>query len=63
MTMLYNVNAMTEIFNQLKAEGYNITKEHMASFSPHHTDHLGRLGSFKLDLDREAKPMVLDLDF
>ena len=60
--ILYNVNAMTETFNQLKSEGYNITREHMAGFSPYHTEHLGRLGSFELDLTKQVKPMSFDLN-
>lgn len=59
--ILYNVNAMTDIFNQLNAEGHNITMEDMAYFSPYHTEHLGRLGSFELDMSRQVKPMVFDL--
>jgi len=45
---------MTEVFNQLKSEGYNITREHMAAFSPYHTEHLGRQGSFEIDLTKQA---------
>ncbi len=59
--ILYNVNAMTEVFNQLKSEGNNITREHMAAFSPYHTEHLGRLGSFELDLTKQVKPMKFEL--
>ena len=59
--ILYNVNAMTEVFNQLKAEGYNITRDHMAAFSPYHTEHLGRLGSFEADLTKKVKPMTFEL--
>ena len=29
----------------------------MAGFSPYRTDHLGRLGSFNLDLSRKVMPM------
>tara|TARA_R110001599_G_scaffold264269_1_gene464874 strand:+ start:13347 stop:16328 length:2982 start_codon:yes stop_codon:yes gene_type:complete len=63
IAILYNVNAMTEAFNQLKSEGYNITKAQMASFSPYHTEHFGRLGSFELDLSKKAKPMMFELEF
>lgn len=63
MAILYNVNAMTEAFNQLKAEGHQITRAQMGSFSPYHTEHLGRLGSFVLDRDKKAKPMTFELDF
>lgn len=63
MTILHNVNAMTEAFNQLKADGHEITREQMASFSPYHTEHLGRLGSFELNTKREARPMTFELNF
>lgn len=63
MTILHNVNAMTEAFNQLKADGHEITREQMASFSPYHTEHLGRLGSFELNTEREARPMTFELNF
>ena len=59
--ILYKVNAMTEVFNQLKSEGYNITRDIMAAFSPYHTEHLGRLGSFELDLTKQVKPMTFEL--
>ncbi len=59
--ILYNVNAMTEVFNQLKSEGHNITREHMAAFSPYHTEHLGRLGSFEVDLTKQVRPMTFEL--
>ncbi len=61
MAILYNVNAMTAVFNQLQVEGHDITKEDMAGFSPYHTEHLGRLGSFDLDMSRKVKPMGFDL--
>src|SRR5690606_31522385 len=63
MTILHNVNAMTEAFNQLKADGHEITREQMASFSPYHSEHLGRLGSFELNTETEARPMIFELNF
>jgi hypothetical protein len=54
--ILYNVNAMTEAFNQFKSEGHNTTRDHMAAFSPYHTEDLGRLGSFELDLTSRSSP-------
>lgn len=60
-TILYNVNAMTEVFNQLKSEGHNITRDLMAAFSPYHTEHLGRLGGFELDLTKQVKQMSFEL--
>jgi len=51
----------TFYFFELKAEGYSVTKELMAAFNPYHTEHLGRLGSFDLDLEREVKPLMYEL--
>ena len=62
LAILYNVNAMTTAFNDLRAEGHDIRREHMAKFSPYHTAHLGRLGSFELDLNKEVKPMRVKLE-
>ena len=43
--------------NELREEGVEISAEHMAKFSPYRTEHLGRLGSFNLDLNKEFQPM------
>ena len=61
VTILYNVNAMTKAFNELREEGHDIKREHMAKFSPYHTAHLGRLGSFELDLTKAVVPIDYDL--
>lgn len=61
VAILYNVNAMTKAFNELRKEGYDIKREHMAKFSPYHTAHLGRLGSFELDLTKAVVPIDYDL--
>lgn len=45
----------------MKLQGYNITRDIMAEFSPYHTEHLGRLGSFELDLTKQVKPMTFEL--
>jgi len=61
VAILYNVNAMTKAFNELRDEGYDIKREHMAKFSPYHTAHLGRLGSFELDLTKAVVPIGYEL--
>jgi len=52
---------MTKVFNRLKVEGFEIDEEDMAGFSPYRTEHLGRLGSFNLDMQRSVEPMNHDL--
>ena len=61
VAILCDVNAMTKAFNELREEGYDIKREHMAKFSPYHTAHLGRLRSFELDLTRAIVPIDYDL--
>lgn len=61
ISILYNVNEMTKVFNRLKVEGFEIDEEDMAGFSPYRTEHLGRLGSFNLDMQRSVEPMNHDL--
>lgn len=61
MSILHNTNAMTEMFNQLRSEGYDITLEDMANTSPYRCEHFGRLGSFGLNLKRKVAPMQFDL--
>lgn len=61
MAILYNVNAMTEVFNELKKEGHAVTPALMGAFNPYHTEHLGRLGSFELNLERNVKPLMYEL--
>jgi len=58
---LHNVNSMTKIFNDLRAEGYPLTVELIAGLSPYHTEHYGRLGSFDLKLSRKVKPLYFGL--
>lgn len=53
---------MTKAFNELRQEGVEINAEHMANFSPYRTAHLGRLGTFNLDLDKEFQPMSQKLN-
>ncbi|MDO6571085.1 Tn3 family transposase [Gilvimarinus sp. 2_MG-2023] len=59
--LLYNVNAMTAVFNQLKPEGHNITRDQMAVFSPYHTEHLVTWRSLGLDQTKQVKPMTFNL--
>jgi TnpA family transposase len=61
ISILYNVNEMTKVFNRLKFEGFEIDEEDMAGFSPYRTEHLGRLGSFNLDMQRSVEPMNHEL--
>jgi hypothetical protein len=52
---------MIEVFNQLKSEIHNITRDHIFAISPHHTEHLGQLRTFEPDLIKQVKPMIFEL--
>ncbi|WMS87889.1 Tn3 family transposase [Pleionea litopenaei] len=57
LVILYNVDEMTKILNQLKQEGYEITDAILAGLSPYRTNHINRFGDYTLDLKRKVAPM------
>lgn len=61
LLILHNANSMTEIINELKAEGYHITPEILASISPYRTHHINRYGRYTLDPDRAIGDFHCDL--
>ncbi|MCP3921756.1 MAG: transposase [Desulfobacterales bacterium] len=63
LTILHNVHSMTNIFNDLQNEGYDITEEIVSNFAPYRNGHLNRFGKIKLQFDRIPEPLVNDIDF
>ena len=61
MIMLYNVDQMTKIFNQLTEEGYSITPKVLKAFAPYRTQHINRFGSYSMEFDWEVKPVQHEL--
>lgn len=57
MIMLYNVDGMTRVFNDLAKEGYEITEELIDTFAPYRTEHINRFGSYSKHLNRELLPL------
>ena len=57
LLILYNVDEMSRVFNELIAEGHPIDKEVLQAFAPYRTEHINRFGSYTLDMDREVKPL------
>lgn len=51
--ILHVVANMTNVINDMKTEGYEISPEMLNSLSPYHTGHLNRFGLFPLTGDRE----------
>lgn len=61
LTILYNVNHMTRVLNELAQEGYNIDPEVIKDLAPYRTEHIKRFGSYSLNMQREAEPLVHQL--
>ena len=51
--ILHVVANMTNVINQMKAEGYTVTPEMLNGLSPYHTGHLNRFGLFPMTANRE----------
>ena len=58
LVVFHNVVSMTRIFQELVDEGYTITPEIIANFSPYRTEHLNRFGSYDVRFDRKPPPII-----
>ena len=58
LVVFHNVVSMTRIFQELVNEGYTITPEILAKFSPYRTEHLNRFGSYDVRFDQEPLPIT-----
>ena len=54
MLMVQNVIDISRIVQELRLEGWSISKEDLAGLSPYLTEHLKRFGDFVLNLDHNA---------
>lgn len=57
LVILYNVDEMTRVLDELLQEGYPIDEELLQAFSPYRTEHINRFGSYTLDSDRKVSPL------
>ena len=55
--ILHNVNAMTQILNDLKEEDFEVTAELAADLGPYRTKHLDRCGDYLLNLHLKVTPL------
>ncbi|MFK7981933.1 MAG: Tn3 family transposase [Saprospiraceae bacterium] len=51
IVMLHNVIDLTNVLNQMNAEGETVTKELVERINPYMNRHLRRFGRFHLDMD------------
>ena len=57
IVMLHNVIDLTDVLNEMNAEGETVTKELVEKLSPMMTGHLRRFGRFLLDMDDLPDPL------
>lgn len=55
--MLHNVVDLTDVLNQMVAEGYQVTEQLAQRLSPYMTEHLKRFGQYVLDMKTVPKPL------
>lgn len=63
MVILYNVQWMSRRLKVLQEKGLPVDAEVLQALSPYRKDHINRLGSYLLDLQRRAPPLDASIDF
>jgi TnpA family transposase len=61
LLILYNVDEMTRVFNELVAQGHALDAEMLEAFSPYRTEHINRFGRYVLDMDADLPPLHHEL--
>ena len=61
MVILHVTASMTNAINELRKEGHEIDQDIISGLSPYRTEHINRLGVFKLDTEREVMELEYNL--
>ena len=61
--MLHNVVDMTHVLYDMSREGYAISSEVVATFSPYMTEHIKRFGEYFIDMNSIPPPFTPDKPF
>lgn len=62
LIVFHNTVSMTRVLQQLVDEGYPVTKEILARFSPCKIGHINRFGQIEMRFDRPPDPLIEDLN-
>jgi hypothetical protein len=62
LVIFHNCHTMTRALKELQADGWTLTADLLASFSPFRTHHLNRFGLYDLQ-DREPAPVDFGIRF
>ncbi|WP_018441893.1 Tn3 family transposase [Trinickia symbiotica] len=63
MVILYNVQWMSRKLKELQAKRHPVDANVLEALSPYRRDHINRLGSYLLDLQRKVPPLDPTIDF
>jgi len=63
LVVFHNVVNMTRVLQALIDEGYPVTPDIIARFSPYQTEHLNRFGYYDPHFDQVPHPMIEELRF
>jgi TnpA family transposase len=63
MVILYNVQWMSRKLKELQAKRHPVDADVLEALSPYRRDHINRLGSYLLDLQRKVPPLDPTIDF
>jgi hypothetical protein len=61
LIVFHSTVSMTRVLQQLVDEGYPVTKEILARFSPCKIGHINRFGQIEMRFDRPPDPLIEDL--
>jgi hypothetical protein len=61
--MLHNVVDMTNVLHEMSQEGFAVTPEAVATFSPYMTEHIKRFGEYFIDTSSIPPPLQPDKPF
>lgn len=59
--IFYNIFEMSRILHELMQAGYTFSVAAIASLSPYLTEHINRLGRYRLDLERQPPEIQFDV--
>jgi TnpA family transposase len=62
LLIFHNCHTITQAFKELEAEGFQLTPELLAAFSPYRTHHTNRFGTYELR-ERELEPIDYGVTF
>lgn len=61
LVILYNVDEITRVLDDLHQEGYPVDEDLLKNFSPYQAEHINRFGSYTLNTNYKVTPLKYDV--